>query len=423
MLIFHEGLPRSGKSYEAVVEHLLPALRKGRKVYARIDGLNFEKLAELSGITLERCQDLLSELTRDQVKAIDKQEFPIGSLILIDEAQNFWPRQRKPLSPEMIEFVSEHGHKGWDILLMGQSFKDVHTLWTNRTSQIVKFRKLEMVGKPKQYVWILLKAIEANKFEQVSKGTKTYEEKYFGTYKSFEEGAEGNQLYDDKRANVFSHPVFRKWIPLFGLLFCVGCYFIWNAFYGNGIIDKDKLKKKTSGAAATSASIKPASAPAKPAEKAPEPKQPDFVRDLTEKYRFRVTAIIKSAKRQHAIFEWYDDALRVRERVTMLTLARMGYSVVLDDDMQYATVTKGKDVYIATQFPSEVDGRVSDATLRDISKQSGSDRDIYLIDGRNAGVAAPAAHDVVASADGYGVLGRAGPGVRQPGIESKPASR
>lgn len=55
MLIFHEGLPGSGKSYEALVSHIIPRLKDGRTVDAYIEGLNFEKIAELAEITLEHC--------------------------------------------------------------------------------------------------------------------------------------------------------------------------------------------------------------------------------------------------------------------------------------------------------------------------------------------------------------------------------
>lgn len=51
MLIFHEGLPRSGKSYEAMVRHIIPALQKGRHVWAYIEGLNHARIAGATGPT------------------------------------------------------------------------------------------------------------------------------------------------------------------------------------------------------------------------------------------------------------------------------------------------------------------------------------------------------------------------------------
>ncbi|RNK90483.1 hypothetical protein C9400_18860, partial [Xanthomonas vasicola pv. vasculorum] len=34
MLVFNEGVPRAGKSYDAVKHHILPAIKKGRRVFA-----------------------------------------------------------------------------------------------------------------------------------------------------------------------------------------------------------------------------------------------------------------------------------------------------------------------------------------------------------------------------------------------------
>ena len=57
MFIFHEGLPGSGKSFEAVVNQIIPALKKGRPVYAYINGLNHKKLAELTDKTEEEIKE------------------------------------------------------------------------------------------------------------------------------------------------------------------------------------------------------------------------------------------------------------------------------------------------------------------------------------------------------------------------------
>src|SRR3990172_5966980 len=196
MLIFHGGLPRSGKSFEAVKKHLVPALKSGRHVYARIDGLDYPKIAQVSGISVDRCAELLHHVEEEQVKTIDAMPIPVGSLIVIDEVQNYFPDGRKPLSDGMTKFVAEHGHQGLDILLMGQEFKDMHKLWKNRVSQKVMFNKLDMLGKGDKYRWKLFKAIEPQKFAEVSAGEETYDKEYFGTYKSFVPGAENNQLYD-----------------------------------------------------------------------------------------------------------------------------------------------------------------------------------------------------------------------------------
>lgn len=52
MIFGHEGLPRSGKSYEAVLHHILPALRAKRHVYVRLNGVGdkLDKIAHHLGM-------------------------------------------------------------------------------------------------------------------------------------------------------------------------------------------------------------------------------------------------------------------------------------------------------------------------------------------------------------------------------------
>lgn len=89
MLIFHEGLPGAGKSYEAMVHQVIPALQKGRKVFAYIEGLNNEKIADVMGETVGYVESLLIPLTRDQVPTIHE-HVENDSLVVIDELQNFF---------------------------------------------------------------------------------------------------------------------------------------------------------------------------------------------------------------------------------------------------------------------------------------------------------------------------------------------
>ncbi|TWQ31648.1 zonular occludens toxin domain-containing protein, partial [Xanthomonas vasicola] len=59
MLVFNEGVPRAGKSYDAVKNHILPALKKGRRVFARLNGLRFDRIAKHLGIAESDVRSLL----------------------------------------------------------------------------------------------------------------------------------------------------------------------------------------------------------------------------------------------------------------------------------------------------------------------------------------------------------------------------
>ena len=152
MIIFHEGLPGSGKSYEALVKHIIPSLQKGRKVYARLNGFNHEKVSKLTGKTVDELKDLYTEITEEQVHTVyDLVEN--DSLLVLDELQNFFPSGRQKLSDEMTQFIAEHRHRGMDIICMGQALADCHTTWKRRIERKITFLKLSMLGMDKKYKW------------------------------------------------------------------------------------------------------------------------------------------------------------------------------------------------------------------------------------------------------------------------------
>ncbi|WP_442784006.1 zonular occludens toxin family protein [Collimonas fungivorans] len=406
MLIFHEGIPRSGKTYEAIEKHLIPALKQGRHCYVRIDELNFPQLADLAGITLEKCQTILHQLDENQIQQVEQIDIPVGSLMIIDELQNYFPDAgRKPLSPGVTKFVAEHGHKGLDIVFMGQDLKDCHKIWRRRVDTKINFTKLDMVGAGNHYNWSLSKATGPEKFKHVSSGKTPYNKAIFGSYKSFEKGAETAQRYADKRQSIWSNAAFRKWIPLFLCIFCVAVWYVYDVFKGGGLEKSLQGKRGASTPTMTASySANVGTSSSAPAAPVPEKKyEKDFIQDLSERYRLRLTAVVKGKDKISAVFEWFDDGLRAVERLTMVQVSRMGYEVLISPELDSATITKGKVMYVATQFPLEGWARVSDARLREVAGGEHAD-------GGGATVAQGGATGgrgvVVLDEDGYGVLGK-----------------
>ncbi|MFT3847858.1 MAG: zonular occludens toxin domain-containing protein [Propionivibrio sp.] len=216
MIIFNEGLPRSGKSHDAVKSHVFPAVRAGRRVVAYIEGLNPEKIAAAVGVEAETVKGLITVLTRDDVPEIWK-HCGKDAIVVIDEAQNYWPSQRQPLKPEMQRFIAEHGHDGLDIVLMGQCLSDVHPAWRRRVSQKVVFTKMEAVGQATRYTWISYKASSPEKFHESQKGPllgESYDPVVFECYKSHNDGTENKDTYKDPRGNIFNSAAFRYGLPI-----------------------------------------------------------------------------------------------------------------------------------------------------------------------------------------------------------------
>ncbi|MBS1188811.1 MAG: zonular occludens toxin family protein [Rhodocyclaceae bacterium] len=382
MITFFEGLPRSGKSYSSMKDEIIPALQKGRPVYSNVEGLDFEKIAEVSGLPLERVQELLTQWTKEDVKSLKRGIK--DSLLVIDEAQNWWPSKRQPLSDDLTEFVAEHGHDGLDIILMGQNLKDVHTLWRNRVERKLYFLKKTALGKPDAFSATMFTAIpkgDGIAFEKVSTSDYKYEGKYFGTYKSHTDGTENKETKVDPRVVVWNNPLFKKWLPIVGVVLCVAVYYVWGLFHGG--IEKGVVKVPQSMPGA-SASPSPAAAaklaPTKEGQAqdrvqfglvegvAPEPPK-DWLQEMTEKHRIRFVGAIKIGNRAgNGIIEWRDGGGALFQSLTFRDIEALGYSVFANSTGTLAVLVKGSTRLIAASW--EIDkreGRATESQQRQVS--------------------------------------------------------
>lgn len=392
MIIFHEGLPRSGKSYEAVVFHIIASIAKGRKVFAYVEGLDHEKIAPLAEVSLERCRELLVQITREQVREIYK-FVENDSLVVIDELANFWPDVRQPLSPEMVIFIKEHGHRGLDILCMDQVANDCHKMWKGRIDTKFVFRKLDAIGKEESYKWVAMKRLENGKFQETTSGTRKYDSKYFGTYKSHTDGTANTGNYGDARANVKNSKAWKvakisAAVGVFALAFIV-----WFFKSGGGMTDQPKIDKPAQQAQVP-ASVPVQSQPQQPQVKpqttttvtsytlgSPEAIQDDYVDKLSQKYRIRLAGVLIS-KRIAGLFEWRDDSGRVLERLNADQVRALGWYVMFSSDGGLATLTKPGKSYIATQWPTQDDSapspeRVPDATNQRIARGARGSGEVF----------------------------------------------
>lgn len=373
MLLFNEGLPRSGKSYSAMVDRIIPALKDGRAVFAHLDGLNHEKIAEASGVSLERVQSLLTYVSAEDVQRI-YDVVANNALVIIDEAQDHFPNRDK-VSKEMTTFVTQHGHRGLDVVLMGQDLRDVHVLWRRRIEIKQVFLKLSGVGKENSFsVSTQRRAGKADEFTEASFEIRKYEEKYFGTYASHVNDRIQTGNYKEKGATIWGNSVFTKWIPLsiVATVFCL--WYLWGVFKG------DKLVKTPPPAAVASqpapvvqAPVPVPSAPtaavvlparssgfvaAAPAAAASDPVEARLS-GLSSTAQVRLAGVLRTATRDEGVIEWWDQgSSRVLERMTVSQLRQLGVTVALVD-LSSARLTYGGWTAWATMWPVESAGRVS----------------------------------------------------------------
>lgn len=353
MIIFHEGLPGSGKSYEAAINQIIPALQKGRMVYAYIEGLNHEKFAEVTGFPLPVIQNLLRQLTKEQVKDVQV-HVANDSLVIIDELQDFFPAGKTTLDPGVTEFVTQHRHRGIDIVCMGQDSRDCHMLWKRRIDTLIRFVKRDAVGQPDSYTWTTYKQ-QAGKYIQLRSGKGTYDKKYFGLYASHTEGVESIDAHKDDRTNVLKSAAFTTYIPMFLVVLCFAVYYLYGFLSGRNSPVKT-VPVVTPAVQTQTAPINkepPKTAAPQPAPKPGPPMDTDYLEKYLTDYRPRLVALVENKKKNKMVaqVEFIDTSNRVFERLNIVQIVAFGY--VVERKPYGLLLRKGDKRYAVTAFPIE----------------------------------------------------------------------
>ena len=237
MIIFNEGIPGSGKTYNAVVEHLIPALISRRLCYVRIDGLDKEdcliQLSKVCEIPRDELEDYLVYLPKDSnvIRSIanpkiNNQDNPYfikdGSFVILDELKDYFPATRELPPKEIINFVGEHRKRKTDLLIIDQCLNDVHQIFRRRVDTLYRFTKLDYFGLKNHYRYIVFRGIPSDKetkFVRLKSGFNKYREHYYKCYRSFITESQENDYdqYGADKTNVFKTPKF-----IFALFLIVG---------------------------------------------------------------------------------------------------------------------------------------------------------------------------------------------------------
>ena len=238
-----EGIPGSGKSYEAVVMHVLPALKKGRKVITNLPLLVsvFEALDPSFAGLIElrtRPQPVLgvwdAEAVDDSGNGEAFQLFPpghvheiealfpfvgvgdtnevrlrkpvkshasvfgsvwdfyspwkhpvsgLGPLFIIDECHLAMPA--KGTEDEVIEWFKLHRHFNADVLLATQSFRDMCQPIARLFEILIRCRKGTVLGRSDSYI---RKVFAGYRGAEISTEMRKYQPQYFSLYKSHTQG-------------------------------------------------------------------------------------------------------------------------------------------------------------------------------------------------------------------------------------------
>lgn len=353
-----EGIPGSGKSYEAVAYHVLPALRAGRKVITNLP-LNIDAFASID----PAWRELIEVRTRPAPRRGDwnaaniaeheafrlwtdrepepqpENVFTFGSvwdyystwrgdkdqgpLYVIDECHVALPKKGTP--DEVVQWFKLHRHYNADVLLMTQSFRDIDQPIAQLIATRIVCRKADILGNADEYI---RKVHAGYRGAVIQTDRRKYESKYFGLYKS---NTQSSGSAESKVQDV--SPMIVKFKRFTWAFWAVAIAYMVYAFWPED--GKSVWGHKTAPAVKKSASVMPVQvehAPAKqqaqqgPAQAlqqplvesqtpaAPEIKDPLFGKllhmtgDLSKAGRDQITFVVSSEGRR--VFDVTSDDLR-----------------------------------------------------------------------------------------------------------------
>ncbi|MDF0607091.1 zonular occludens toxin domain-containing protein [Neisseriaceae bacterium TC5R-5] len=372
MIIFHEGLPRAGKTYEAMLFQALPALEAGRPVVTNIKGIDHAKIAEVTKLDVATVEDLLKSVPWEESANIHQYAINDG-LVILDEVQDFFPPKCK-LTPEQVEFITQHGQRGIDIVLCGQSYKNIHVFWRDRVQRLIYFKKLSALGSENRYQWTMNEKSGSDSFAKVQGGARKYDTKYYGIYKSHVDGVNNKGNLKDDRANLLKSKIFTLVIPAFFALGLVSVYFIYGFFKSPESIVHVQSKSTPTQQSHTVQTV--ATAAANQAGAIPNQEMKtvkgqgvneytaqspaDYVETMITKYRPRLAALLVRGDKTDGIIEIMDEGYKVREQFSVSGLKDFGYRYQVKQDFLILTRLDGKGgEHVVTPWPVDSWGRAT----------------------------------------------------------------
>jgi zona occludens toxin len=227
------GPPGGGKSYEAVVHHVLPALQAGRRVItnlpldmARLAAIDpgFPHLVEIrhaaapvrgtwtpggngSAFTLAG-QPRPSALGTRAFSSpwcfwTEQEEGQGGPLFVVDECHLSMPRTGT--NRELEEWFSLHRHFRCDVLLITQSYGKLSKAICDLVQIVYRVRKNIAFGSSSSYV---RKVQDGLRGEVVNTSIRRYEKRFFGVYKSHTQTGAGAEAAANDIKPIWKHWTF-----------------------------------------------------------------------------------------------------------------------------------------------------------------------------------------------------------------------
>lgn len=385
-----QGIPGSGKSYEAVVYHVLAALKRGRLVitnlpllveqFAAIDP-EYRDLIELrrkpqpvlgtwdanrvdekgNGNAYQLFEDgeeppppriLATEFGSrilGKVKPASvfgnvwdyysewKHPSGMGPLFVIDECHV--PMPRIGTDPEVIEWYKLHRHFNADVLIATQNFRHMCQDIADLMAMLIKVRKADILGKKDEYI---RKVHGGYRGAEISSELRPYRAEYFNLYKSH---TQGNSVAESSADDVKPFLVrFKRYTRGMWFLIICGVVFVgWRLLNPPPKVTKTvTVTKNATPARDLAPGGPPAAVHADPAA-IPEPYENQTV---------HMTGRIKMGERETYTFTLAQNGLVVNH-ITDADLRKAGYRFQGTSDCTGVLIWNNTSRAVSCNFPSQ----------------------------------------------------------------------
>ncbi len=245
------GKPGGGKSYEAVVSHIIPVVTKDKRLVVTNLPLDIDQFCAVYG---EYCRELII--------VVDGGFHDYGGLRPFSEASHYlrhsaWSNEKgqkayffidechlamgqQGTQKELVEFFSMHRHYGFDIMLITQNFRKVNRDIKDMIVNHYRAIKKSMMGQDDRYILKVHDGANNTNSSVVATHERIYEKKYFSFYQSH---TKSNSAVDEATSNDIEK-WYKHWsIKASIVFFAFGAFIISTKFTGNDKKPKKQTKK------------------------------------------------------------------------------------------------------------------------------------------------------------------------------------
>ena len=255
-----EGVGGSGKSLYLLANFIIPWLKEGKHVYHNIEGLKVPFVALRAGVSVGKAESLITRIGEkfeevdgeliskddaDEVRHFYRDAWgeirPAGSLILIDEAQNYFNSRdfKNDYSRDLIDYLSRNRHYKHTVVWATQNVEGVDITFRRQT-QYIYF--LERVGnKPFSTCSIYEGWMKNDYTKPYDKVKFSFPTDLFGCYDSYVKGSEEEEEHRES-TNRWLHSK-----PLMIVIILFVIFVVWAIFHNpiSTIKSKATPKKKS----------------------------------------------------------------------------------------------------------------------------------------------------------------------------------